>query len=133
MGRNGRGYVPLPMHEQSEHAFTSYAYNAGQFTTAGTSNVPPTTNYYGIAGQRLETVPHPTITVLIAEVPAFAPYSWHAPKRPFSKENATFNDAKNTVAFVDGHVSYLKIFFNGKKVAWDYNPPPGYDYQWSGD
>jgi len=28
---NGRGYVAQPIHEQSDHAFTSYAFNAGQF------------------------------------------------------------------------------------------------------
>jgi prepilin-type N-terminal cleavage/methylation domain-containing protein/prepilin-type processing-associated H-X9-DG protein len=133
MSGHGRGLVRQPMHEQSDHAFTSYAYNAAQFTTPSRTNAPPTTNYYGIAGRRLESVPHSTTTVLIAEMPAFAPYSWHEPKRPFSKDNATFNDAKNMVSFVDGHVSYLKIFYNGKKIAWDYNPPAGYKYQWSGD
>jgi prepilin-type processing-associated H-X9-DG protein len=45
----------------------------------------------------------------------------------------TFNDAKNMVGFVDGHVSYLKIYYDGQKIAWAYNPPAGYDYQWSGD
>ncbi len=81
----------------------------------------------------LETVPHPSRTVLVAEVPAFAPCSWHEPKRPFARDNAKFNDAKNRVTFVDGHVSYLKIFYDGSKTAWAYNPPSGYDYQWSGD
>ena len=66
-------------------------------------------------------------------ISAFAPYSWHEPKRPFSKDNATFNDAKNMVGFVDGHVSYLKIYYDGTKIAWAHNPPAGYDYQWSGD
>ena len=133
MRQNGQGYVPHPLHEQADHAFTSYAYNAGQFSTPPTTNSPGTTNYYGIAGRRLETIRNPTRTVLVAEVPAFAPYSWHQPKRPLSKNNATFNDAKNAVCFVDGHVRYLSIYFNGKKIAWDYEPPAGYDYQWSGD
>jgi prepilin-type N-terminal cleavage/methylation domain-containing protein len=133
MSRNGRGYVPLPMHEQSDHAFTSYAYNAGQFTTPPKTNAPPTTNILGIAGQRLETIPHPVKTVLLAEVPAFSPYSWHQPKRPYSKDNALFADAKNVICFVDGHIAYQKIYFDGTKIAWAYNPPAGYDYQWSGD
>ena len=80
MSGNGRGYVPQPMHEQADHAFTSYAFNAGQFTTPARTNAPATTNNYGIAGQRLETVPHPSRTVLLAEVPAYSPYSWHQPK-----------------------------------------------------
>jgi prepilin-type N-terminal cleavage/methylation domain-containing protein len=133
MRKNGQGYVPHPMHEQADHAFTSYAYNAGMFSTPPTTNSPGTTNYYGIAGRRLETVRNPARTVLIAEVPAFSPYSWHQPKRPLIKDNATFNDARNMVCFIDGHSSYLKIYFNGKKIAWDYDPPAGYDYQWGGD
>jgi len=58
-------------------------------------------------------------------------------------ENATFNDAKNMVSFVDGHVNYIKIYWNTNRVlsggtsyittAADYDPPAGYDYQWSGD
>jgi hypothetical protein len=76
----------------------------------------------GIAGQRLEEVPNPTKTVLLAEVPAFPPYSWHQPKRPYSKANALFPDAKDMSCFVDGHISYNKMYFNGKKLAWDYNP-----------
>lgn len=132
---NGRGYVPQPMHEQADHAFTSYAFNAGQFTTPPRTNppTPATTNLYGIAGQRLDAVPHPSTTVLLAEVPAYSPYSWHQPKRPFSKENAVFADAKDMICFVDGHVTYLKIYYNGQKIAWSYNPPAGYGYQWSGD
>jgi prepilin-type N-terminal cleavage/methylation domain-containing protein len=135
MSGNGRGYVPQPMHEQSDYAFTSYAFNAGQSTYRSRTNATyyTVTNYYGIAGQRLETVQHPANTVLLAEVPAFSPYSWHQPKRPFSKENPLFADAKDMVCFVDGHISYVKMYFDGKKIAWAYNPPEGYDYQWSGD
>jgi len=134
MSRGGQGYVPQPMHEQSDHAFTSYAYNAGQFTSPSRTNAAFTiTNNYGIAGQRLEAVPHPVKTVLLAEVPAFSPYSWHQPKHPFSKDNALFADAKDMICFVDGHVSYVKMYFDGNKIAWAHNPPTGYDYQWSGD
>jgi prepilin-type N-terminal cleavage/methylation domain-containing protein len=140
--QNGRGYVAEPMHDQTNHAFTSYAYNAGQFTTPAITNPPPgipaTTNYYGIAGQRLETVRHPAATVLIAETPAFSPYSWHEPRRPFSPENARFDGAGAVLSFVDGHAAYTKMYYNGQKIAWSYNPPAGYnptgqDYQWSGD
>lgn len=136
MSKGGRGFVPQPAHEQADNAFTSYAYNAGQFTTAPKTDpfyIPATTNLYGIAGRRLETVPHQTTTVLLAEFPAYWPYSWHQPKRPFSKNNAVFADARDMICFVDGHVSYLKIYYDGEKTAWAYNPPAGYEYQWSGD
>ncbi len=131
--RNGRGFVPQPLHEQADNAFTSYAFNAGQFTTPPRTNQPPITNYYGIGGRRLETVPHPSETILVAEMPAFAPYSWHEPKRPFSVANAQFKDSKNVLGFVDGHASFTKMYYDGRKIAWDYDPPPGYNYQWSGD
>jgi prepilin-type processing-associated H-X9-DG protein len=129
----GRGYVPTPLHEQADQSFTSYAYNAGQFSTRAQTNKPATTNYYGIAGMRLDSVLHPGKTVLTAETPAYFPYSWHEPVRPFSSANSQFNDSKNTVGFVDGHVAYTKMYYNGEKIAWDYNPPAGYSYQWSGD
>ena len=132
--RGGRGYVPQPIHEQADHAFTSYAFNAGQVTDPARTNAADTvTNNYGIAGRRLEPVPHPAKTVMLAEVPAFSPYSWHQPKRPFTKGNALFEDARDMVCFVDGHINYLKMYFDGKKIAWAYNPPGGYGYQWNGD
>lgn len=133
LGRNGASYVPQPMHAQAGHAFTSYAYNAGEFSTPPRSNAPPAVKDLGIAGQRLENVPHPARTVLLAEVPAFSPYSWHQPKPPFSRENARFAGAKDVVCFVDGHVSYVKMYYSGQDIAWAYNPPAEYDYQWSGD
>jgi hypothetical protein len=80
---------------------------------------------------------------LVFEIPAIFPYSWHEPKRPFSPEVAVFNDAKNMASFVDGHVNYIRIYWNSNRViiggvsyitdAMDYDPPAGYDYKWSGD
>jgi len=127
-----------PLHENSNYLFTSYAYNAGMVTTRSTTNLlevvePGTTNYYGIAGRRMESIPHPSRTVLVAEIPAFAPYSWHLPKKPLTEKNSKFNDSKNVLSFVDGHAAFTKMYYDSKKVAWDYDPPAGYDYQWSGD
>jgi prepilin-type N-terminal cleavage/methylation domain-containing protein len=127
-----------PLHENSNYVFTSYAYNAGMVTTRPTTNAdgtvtPGTTNFYGIAGLRMESIVHPSRTVLIAEIPAFAPYSWHSPKKPLSEKNSKFNDSRNIVSFVDGHAAYIKMYYNGQKLAWDYNPPAGYEYQWTGD
>jgi prepilin-type N-terminal cleavage/methylation domain-containing protein len=133
-----RGLVHEPLHNQTNQVFTSYAYNAGMVTTRRTTNAdgtitPGTTNFYGIAGMRMESIAHPARTVLIAEAPAYAPYSWHQPKKPLSIENSKFNDSKNVVGFVDGHVSYIKMHYDGKNFAWASNPPGKYDYQWSGD
>jgi len=138
MSGSHRGFVREPLHAQTNQVFTSYAYNAGMVTTRPTTNsdgtvTPGTTNFYGIAGMRLESIAHPARTVLIAETPAYAPYSWHQPKKPLSMQNSKFNDSKNVVGFVDGHVSYIKMHYDGKNFAWASNPPAGYDYQWSGD
>ncbi len=44
---------------------------------------------------------------------------------------------RNVMSFVDGHVSYIKMFWNGTP-RFDgfpaiYDPPDGYDYKWSGN
>jgi prepilin-type N-terminal cleavage/methylation domain-containing protein len=127
-----------PLHSQSNYLFTSYAYNAGMVTTRPTTNsdrtvTPGTTNFNGIAGTRMNSIPHPSRTVLMAEIPAFAPYSWHSPKKPLTEKNSKFNDSRNIVSFVDGHAANIKMYYNGQKLAWDYNPPAGYEYQWTGD
>jgi hypothetical protein len=46
-----------------------------------------------------------------------------------------FNNAKDVVSSVDGHVSYIPIYWNTNYVmnTCEYGPPSGYDYQWSGD
>jgi type II secretory pathway pseudopilin PulG len=125
--------VSQPLHEQSNFVYTSYADNAGYTIVPGTNNSPATTNFHGIAGMKLDSVAHPNRTVLLAEFPALAPYSWHDPKRSLSKDFSRFNNAQDMLAFVDGHVTYTKMYYDGKKPAWDYNPPAGYDYQWTGD
>ena len=71
--------IDLPVRKERNFAAKVYAFNAGQFTTPSRTNAAYTvTNYYGIAGQRLETIPHPSKTVLVAEIPAF---STRAPNR----------------------------------------------------
>jgi prepilin-type N-terminal cleavage/methylation domain-containing protein/prepilin-type processing-associated H-X9-DG protein len=126
-------YVSKPLHEQSNYVFSSYAYNAGHVITGPTANSPATTNFHGIAGMWLREVGQPSRTVLVAEIPAFEPYSWHYPKKPFSRQNSRFNDSRNIVGFVDGHVELVKMYYDGNKPAWDYNPPTRYKYQWTKD
>jgi prepilin-type processing-associated H-X9-DG protein len=63
-------------------------------------------------------------------------WSWHDPKRPLPKGNEwpLFKDAKNNVSFVDGHVSYIKIYWEMKySPTAAFDPPAGHNYQWSGD
>jgi prepilin-type N-terminal cleavage/methylation domain-containing protein len=129
-----RGYVAESFHDQSVSDYSSYAFNAG-------ATNPVYRTHTGLAGRKISSIKDPGRTILVTEIPALFPYSWHEPKRPFSAENAVFNDAKNMVSFVDGHVSYLRIYWNTNRimsggisyitVAADFDPPAGYDYKWS--
>ena len=121
-------FVAKSLHEESWAEYSSYSFNGlNQFT-----NTP------GISGLTLSSIKHPATTILVAEFPAFFPYSWHQPKQPVSNtNNCIFDNSMDMVSFVDGHVSFIKMYW---KYVWpptlfssDYNPPAGYDYQWSGD
>ncbi len=98
----------------------------------------------GIGGRKLSSIREPARTVLLTEASAFYPYSWHDPSptpgaQLIENGGALFNDAKNMVGFVDGHASFVKIYWNTNAVggvhsmALLYDPPSGYDYKWSGD
>ena len=120
-------YVPESFHNQATNDYSSYWFNAGTLTIFGT-------NSPGLAGRKLNSIRHPSKTVLVAEMPAFFPWSWHDPKPPGANGIVSFKDAKNMVSFVDGHVSYIKIYWEMKySPTLAFDPPPGYDYQWSGD
>ena len=126
-------FSPTGRHESSNANFSSYAYNG---INNERTNFSVKGSILGIAGEKLSAINHPDKTVLVTEHSSFYPYSWHQPKKPISDPNSCiFNDAMNVVSFVDGHVSYIKTYWNGKANALSilYNPPAGYDYQWSGD
>ena len=105
---------------QLQHAFTSYTFN-GYETGPGVIR--------RITGQRFSAIKNPSKGVLVGEVPAFVGGSWH----PLVK--ATFLGAKTVSSFVDGHVAFVKIFWDGvpgSRPA-DYEPPPSYEYNWDGE
>lgn len=137
---NGLVVVRLQaMHDQPLFDFSSYSFNGGNLLT-NLSRYGIDLSHYGIAGRRIGSIRDPTKTVLVAEVSAYEPWSWHDPKRPLCKENSRFNDARNMVSFVDGHVSYIQIFWTDTSVtrhaklpAAYIDPPPGYPYQWNGE
>jgi hypothetical protein len=126
-----QGYVAESVCAQSGSDFSSYVFNGGNLF--GTNNRP------GIAGLSLSSIKHPTRTIMVTEAPALVPFSWHAPKWPLYVisprccPNAVFNDAMDMVSFVDGHVSYIKMYYKDPILACLTNPPAGYDYQWSPD
>jgi prepilin-type N-terminal cleavage/methylation domain-containing protein len=126
-------YVRQSLHAQPKFDFSSYTFNGGD--NVARSNGASTVVLPGLAGVKLSSVINPARTVLVTEASALAPWSWHAPS-----PSLLFTDAKNMVSFVDGHVSYIKIYWDSTRypggslsLAYRYNPPAGYDYQWSGD
>lgn len=128
----GGGYVrcvPQGFCQQSISGHSSYGFNGGREDIFGT-------NALGIGGRKLSSIKEPVKTVLVAETSAYFPWSWHEPRRPFAAQNSMSDDSKNMVGFVDGHVNYIKIYWNINTPNWAtvfYEPPAGYDYQWSGD
>ena len=128
------GFHPGGRHEQSFAGYSSYTFNGLNQRT----NLLGHTNLLGISGVKLSSIKHLARTVLVAEHPAFDPYSWHEPKQPVADvRSCFFTDAKNVVGFVDGHVSYIRIYWQPtvppRSFTFFYDPPAGYDYQWSGD
>jgi prepilin-type N-terminal cleavage/methylation domain-containing protein len=122
-------YVQKSLHEEPFVDYSSYSFNGGDGRTevVGTNRV--TITRPGLGNVKLSAVKHPSRTVLVAEASAFAPWSWHEPS-----SRLLFNDAKNVVSYVDGHVSFIKIYKDSaprKGLAILYDPPASYDYQWS--
>lgn len=132
------GYVSHSVCSRPDFNYSSYVSGVGNLFVR-TKGEP--VKRVGIAGLALSSIKHPSRTVLVTEAPALFPFSWHQPKHPLYVgstsicPNAIFNDAMNMVSFVDGHVSYVKIYWSGATglmgSSCSYDPPAGYEYQWS--
>jgi prepilin-type N-terminal cleavage/methylation domain-containing protein len=85
-----------------------------------------------LAGKPFSSVREPSRQVLVGELSAGIGLSAHQRKQP-----AQFNNAKNVIGFVDGHVSFIPIYWDGTNGIDDlpvfYDPPRGYDYTWFGN
>lgn len=126
-------FVQRSLHNESVLDFSSYAFNGGDNLTRHLGNTSVT--LLGLSDAKLSSVRHPGRTLLVAEIPVLLPYSWHAPgSHGVGGRNGTlYNDSRNVASFVDGHVSYIKLYWSGGGYACCYNPPASYDYQWSPD
>jgi len=126
-------FVHKSIHDSPDLDYSSYAFNGGDNVARpyGKLSIPNP----GLTGVKLSSVKHPDRTILLAEVSALIPYSWHAPSSPgVSNHNGTmYKDSKNVVSFVDGHASYIKMYCEYRVLACLTNPPANYDYQWSPD
>jgi prepilin-type N-terminal cleavage/methylation domain-containing protein len=124
-------YVQKSLHDEPFLDYSSYAFNGGDGRTevVGTNGV--TITRLGLGNVKLSAVKHPSRTVLVMEASAGAPWSWHEPS-----SRLLFSDARDMVSYVDGHLSFIKIYLDPgprKGLAIFYNPPASYDYQWTAD
>jgi hypothetical protein len=103
--------------------YSSYAFNSEARGTDGD---------FGMAQKVFSSVRAPAKTVLVGEVSGFAGLSAHS-----RKSKLRFPDAQNVISFVDGHVSFIKMFWNGvpalEGFPYFYEPPAHYSYKWSGN
>lgn len=128
--------VPQGEHLQSNANFSSYAFNA--VNAVWPNPHPPFPGMdSGIMGSKLSSIKTPARTVLVTEFPALDGYSWHQPV--FSGQRYYYNNAQDMLSFADGHVNYIKMYCGSNnpshsfKLPLVFDPPAGYDYQWSGN
>jgi prepilin-type processing-associated H-X9-DG protein len=120
-GYGEAGGKPVPFRASPKHDFTSYVFNG--------VNLPGMPN---IAGWEVGAVREPVKTLLVMEFVAHAPLSWHRSKT--GQANAPFYDnAESVVAFVDGHVDLIKIYYDGINPAFSRDPIGGYAYKYGGE
>jgi prepilin-type N-terminal cleavage/methylation domain-containing protein len=108
----------IGFYRQATTDYSSYFFNG----SADTGEDPR-------AAKPFSSVHQPSEMVLAGELSGALALSAHDRKQPYQ-----FQNAMNVMSFVDGHVSYLRIYWNGTNgfdgIAGFYNPPPGYDYEW---
>lgn len=110
-------------HRQPWTLFSSYAFNSEARGKNGD---------YGMAQRVFSSVLEPSRTVLVGEISGYAGLSTHD-----RRSQMRFADARNVMSFVDGHVSYIKMHWNGTPALegfpFFHEPPGGYEYKWSGN
>ena len=114
-------------HEQCRYDYSSYWFNGFNFHP---NDNPQGAFNLGIAGWKIASIKEPAKTVLVAESPAFYPYSWHEPNKPIRiqvEEMPVFLDAKDVVGFVDGHANYIKMLLprSAGQPVFGFLRPPG--------
>jgi prepilin-type N-terminal cleavage/methylation domain-containing protein len=110
----GKGF-----HSLKETYYSSYIYNGVAADEVETRT----------AGKRFSSMREPSHMILIGEISGAIALSTHDRQQP-----EQFNNAKSVMSFVDGHVSYIPIYWNGNTHVENMpalnNPPGGYEYIW---
>ncbi len=123
-----------PMQHASMHDDPWADYSSYWFSRLNLVPNPATGGFYdGISGRKMSSIRNPVRNVMVADQPACFAYSWHQPQSLTDPGPNQINDSMNMVSFVDGHVSFIKIYWDGLDSYPDpcfYEPPVGYEYQW---
>jgi prepilin-type N-terminal cleavage/methylation domain-containing protein len=106
-----------------------YAVSLSHYSSYGFNGADRDEGDYGMAGKKFAAVRDPTRTALNGEISGGMGVSWHDGKP------GQHNHALNMGGFVDGHVAYIRIYWNGASGVdgfpfW-YEPAEGYDYKWT--
>lgn len=103
--------------KQVNHAFTSFTFNGYEVASG---DLPR------ITGKKLGAIRQPDKAVLVGEWTAYFGGSWH-PARA-----GAYPNARSVLSFVDGHVYYSRIYWDGIPGSrpCSYEPPGGHDYAW---
>lgn len=126
-----RGWAPYAGYLNPH--YTNPALDYGSYVFNGCNNGGNTNHLLNVA---LARVQHPSRTFLMGEWPIHWSYSWHKSKT--GTANISYKDAINNISFVDGHASYIKLYYNPVLGPNPYaygtkDIPGGYNYQFAPD
>ncbi len=107
-------------HKTLHHAFTSYTFNGYEEDSSPINR---------ITGQKLSAIKKPAKAVLNGEASAFFGGAWHPLLQPDQA------DERNVLSFVDSHVDFVRIYWDGDpgSAPCNYEPPALYNYNWDGN
>jgi prepilin-type N-terminal cleavage/methylation domain-containing protein/prepilin-type processing-associated H-X9-DG protein len=129
-------YVNVSLHTLPNFDYSSYGFNGLGGTTNEPLILPNQTSFPGISGWKIAAIRDPVKTIMVYELSAFFPWSWHDRQPPTGQPGVRgINNTRSVVGFADGHVSYIKMYYdtNYNIPTTYYNPPAGYNYKWSGN
>ncbi len=116
-----RGYSDArPFHQNPRFDYSSFVFNG--------VTLPSMPN---IAGWKVPEVIEPHRTLLVMEWSAHGPISWHR-SRTGRRNLPFYRDARSVLGFVDGHVQFAPVYYDGYNAAYTRDPIPGYTYRFSG-
>jgi prepilin-type N-terminal cleavage/methylation domain-containing protein/prepilin-type processing-associated H-X9-DG protein len=128
-------FEPRGWHEEFDSDYSSYGFSG---CNGSPYNPPPAflneSSYPGVFGRKQSSIKDTAKTLLVLEICGLYPWSWHQPQK-LPADVSGIADSKSTVCYVDGHVSYIKIYMsptNGM-TSLNYDPPEEYDYKRSAD